>query len=430
MTSKQISGIAFAFGVVAACSQAQPPQPSQPGPLAQARALALQRPASGLAADGYVLEQQRKLDQLPKKHDLWILLGQAWIRMARETADPGYYLNADACADVALALEPGSSLANDLHAIVLMNGHRFSEAKQLAEKMLSQNKDDLLALGTLSDAELELGHIEASEAAAQHMLDVKPSLPSYSRASYLRWLLGDVEGAKSAIKSAFNAGRDQRDHEPASWALVQAATYFWQAGDYQGADAGMDLALQYFPGFAAALVGKGRVLLSLDRAKDAIPYLEKALAAAPQPTTAWLLGDARAATGDQKGAEEAYLAVEQLGRQTDRRTLALFYAVQDKNLEEAEKLIDEERKTRGDIYTEDAWAFVLYRRGRFAEARTAIDHALRLGTQDAQLLFHGGAIHLAAGDTPGGRKLLEEALRLSPKFDLSGSAEAAKLLRR
>ena len=48
--------------------------------------------------------------KLPKV-DAWVVLGQAWVRKARETADPVYYLNADACATEALKLDPDSEQA-------------------------------------------------------------------------------------------------------------------------------------------------------------------------------------------------------------------------------------------------------------------------------------------------------------------------------
>jgi tetratricopeptide (TPR) repeat protein len=400
------------------------PGPATVGdPVARARALALQAPAGGDPADALILDQERKLEHLPKKHDLWILLGQAWVRKARESADPGFYLNADACAEIALDLVPDSALAKNLRALVLLNGHRFKEARALAQEMLTKNPDDLMALGSLSDASLELGDHEGAVAAVDHMLEIKPSLPSFSRASYLRWLEGDREGAMDAIRLAFDAGRGQPDKEPAAWALVQAAMYFWHHGDYAGADAGFDLALGYYPGFAPALVGKGRVQLSLGHPERAVKSLEAAFRAAPTAQTAWLLGNARERSGDKKGAEQAWVEVERIGRSTDKHTLALFLATKNKKLDLALELAEQERSARGDVYTLDTYAFVLYRLGRLEGARAAIDRAARLGTEDAQILFHQGTIHLASGDA-NGKELIKKALALNPGFDSENDARA------
>ena len=59
--------------------------------------------------------------------------GCAW-RASRRI--PGYYLNADACADLALRAAPGDPAALDLRAMVLLNQHRFDEARALSERIV------------------------------------------------------------------------------------------------------------------------------------------------------------------------------------------------------------------------------------------------------------------------------------------------------
>jgi tetratricopeptide (TPR) repeat protein len=259
------------------------------------------------------------------------------------------------------------------------------------------------------------------------MMDLKPNLPSFSRASYIRWLRGDIEGAKTAIRKAID-GRDPNEPEPGAWAIVQAAMIFWHLGDYGGADAGFDKALQLFSDYPPALAGKGRVALAKGDAARAVELLASSYQKSPLVETAWLLADAKEAAGDAKGAEEARAKVVKTGRQTDPRTLAQFYATKGIEAAEALRLAEEELKVRGDIYTQDALAWALYRAGKFKEAREASDKAIALGTKDARLLYHAGAIRIALGDTAAGEKLVGEALKLSPKFDVTGSVEAEKLL--
>jgi tetratricopeptide (TPR) repeat protein len=359
--------------------------------------------------------------------DPWILLGQAWVQKARTSADAGFYLHADACAKVALRMAPSSRGAHNLRALVLMNAHRFREARDLAIQMLARDGDDAMALGTLSDALLELGDIEGSEAALGRMLDGAPSLPSYARASYLKWLRGDRLGATEAIGLAIDAGQGQRDREPTAWVVTEAALIFWHAGDYARAASGFDMALAHMPGYAPALVGKARALLSEGNGADAAVLLDEAWRRSPVVETGWLLGDARAAVGDVAGAERAWSAAIDEGRRTDRRTLALLLATRQRDLPEALRAIEEERLERGDIYTEDAYAWVLHRLDRDDEARMHSDRAMRLGTKDARLLFHAGAIRAALGDR-GGHALVAEALALNPAFDRAGAEEARALL--
>jgi tetratricopeptide (TPR) repeat protein len=364
----------------------------------------------------------------PRKIDTWVSLGRAWVTKARETSDPGYFLNADACAEIALDLSPGDKRALDLRGMVLLNDHKFGDARDLARSMLDADHDNHLAWGTLSDALLELGDLEQADEAAQRMMDLKPSLPSYARVSYFQWLAGNTPSAVESIRLAIDAGRDPKHPEPQAWALVQAAMLFWQKGDYDGADAGFARALEILSDYPPALVGRGRVAMARDDAKLAARLYESAYLKTPLTETAWLLGEARALSGDQQGAEEAYAWAETEGQRADRRTLSLMYSARSIRAVDALRLAETERRTRGDIYTEDALAWALYRNGRFAEAKPIIEHARRYGTRDARLMFHQGAIEVAAGNAREGKKLLRQALQQNPKFDVNGSREANKLL--
>ena len=170
--------------------------------------------------------------------------------------------------------------------------------------------------------------------------------------------------------------------------------------------------------------------LSPSSSRSAVAFFERAFAQNPLAETAWLLGDARERRGDPDGAQRAYADAEREGRRSDRRTLALMFATQNRNVDEAVTLAQRERSVRADIYTDDALAFALYRAGRVVEAKTAIERARRLGTPDARLLFHEGLIRSGLGETRAAKRLLERALNLNAHFDERGAREAAVLLGR
>lgn len=392
------------------------------------RLLALAAPGGKTPVDQQLEQLQEAVRRSPEKVELWLALGQQWILKARGTGDPGYYLNAGACAELALQLAPDQRLALSLKGMVLLNGHRFTEARTFAEAALKQDPDDVLALGVLSDANLELGHFQAAAETAQRMVDLKPNLPSYGRAAHLRWLQGDAVAAKQFYRSAIDAGANSRDAEPLAWIIVQTALLFWHEGDMEGADAGFDTALKRLEGYPPALVGKARVALARGEAARAVELLERALAESPLAETAWLLGDAREAAGDRPGAQAAQADAIRLGRQGDHLTLALFLATKSRDTEEALRLAQAEHEARPNTQVEDAYAWALYRAGRLAEARAASDRALALGTKEPRLLFHAGAIRLAQGETAEGQALLKQALALNPAFDATSAAEARKLL--
>jgi tetratricopeptide (TPR) repeat protein len=389
--------------------------------------LALEPVDGHAAVDLEITRLERIARSAPRKLEPWLRLGQAWIRKARETSDPGFYLNADACVDRALEIDPSDAPAKNLRGLVLLNGHRFAEARDLAQSILDKDGDDPVARGTSSDALLELGEVEAARAAIQKMVSTKPNLPSYSRLSYLMWLHGDVRNAIETMRLAIDAGGSARDTEPLAWVLVQAALFFWHQGDYEGADAGFEQALQVVKDYAPALVGRGRCAMAKGTPDRAAAFFERAFARSPLTETAWLLSDARAAMNDRAGAEEALRSAEKEGR-ADPRTLSLMYSVKRRNLARALELAEAESKKRADIYTLDVLAWASFRSGKLLEATSAIERARRLGTKDARLMYHQGAIYIASGRAREGEKLVSDALALNPAFDPTESKEALALI--
>jgi tetratricopeptide (TPR) repeat protein len=403
---------------------------SRPAPERRSRALALMKLGGAAPVDKIIAAEQEKLARSPDRVDEWIALGQAWVRKARESADPVYYVNADACAEEGLLLVPEHRKALELRGLVLLNDHKFGQARDLARALLAREPADPLALGMLSDSALELGMYDEAEQAAQRMMDLKPNLASYSRASHLLWLRNDIKKARESVRLAMDSGRDPSDPEPLAWVVIQAAMLFWHEGDYAGAGAGLDQAERLFPNYPPTLVARGQVALGLGDAPRAVALLEQAWHLSPTVRTAWLLGDARRARGDEAGAKEAYDLVERNGRTLDPRTLALFWAVKDREHDAALALAESERTARDDIYSEDVVAWALYRAGRTPEARAASEKATRLGTPDARLIYHAGAIRIAAGDVAAGAAQVQRALKLNPRFDATESVEAAALLER
>jgi tetratricopeptide (TPR) repeat protein len=419
---------------VAFWSSRQPPQlerreqaaqpaaePSGPGalclaalPVSSAHALRLERARAAARAR-------------PERAEVWIDLGRAWLRQAQSSGDAGYALNAQACADVALQLAPEHPTALALLAGVKLDAHEFARARELAEAALARDAEDAEALGTLSDAALELGDVAAATQAAQRLMDLDPGLPAYARASYLRWLYGQEGAAIELARHAIDAAGDPNEREARAWMLVQAAQLFWHRADVEGAELGYRMALGVQPSHSPALLGLGRAAASRGDWRAAADAFRRALDARPGVEAAALLGDALERMGDVAGAAQSYVRAEQLGR-SDPRSLSYFYSVRGRQPQLALALARRERETRGDIYTEDALAWALYRNGEFADAALHSQRALGLGTRDAQLLYHRGAIQLALGERTAGRALIERALQQNPHFDPTGAAEARRLL--
>jgi regulator of sirC expression with transglutaminase-like and TPR domain len=76
----------------------------------------------------------------------------------------------------------------------------------------------------------------------------------------------------------------------------------------------------------------------------------------------------------------------------------------------------------------DALAWALHVAGRDAEALPYADQALKLGTRNAGLLYHRGAIRAALGDKAGAAADLSAALAQNPHFSVLHAPRAQRLL--
>jgi tetratricopeptide (TPR) repeat protein len=135
------------------------------------------------------------------------------------------------------------------------------------------------------------------------------------------------------------------------------------------------------------------------------------------------LGDVLTVTGRRQEAKRQYDLVEFIGnlskinKEIYNRQLALFYADHvERKRSDALKMTIEELKFRKDIYGYDAYAWCLYKNGRYTEAVESMQKALRMKTPDSMLYFHAGMIYSSLNRNVECRKYLQKALQLNPYF--------------
>ncbi len=365
------------------------------------------------------LETHQKKAQTAKVERAQALVeaGKSWVAHARDASDPGAYMHADACAQLALDIDPRHGGAKTLRLLVMLNDHRFEEAKTLAETIVKERPEDHSAWGSLSDALLELGDIAGATEAAQKMVDLKPNLPSYARASYLAWLQNDPIAAKIYIQQAHGAGRGQALREPQAWVLTEAAQLFWHEGDLKGAEAGFDLALKRQPGYPDALAGKGRIALARNDLATAIPLLEESFARKEAVKTAWWLTKAYAQAGDKQRAAQTDALIRKMGRSQDPQTLGMYLATTSRDAADltlAVSLLKIEFEARQGPYTRTAYAFALAKAGKAQEAQEVIDPVVAMKTPDAELLARLAIIRAANNQAKESKALEARARALNP----------------
>lgn len=390
-----------------------------------------ENPAPVSAADAEVDAAQKIVEKMPGSPLGYNRLAVAYIRRARQTGDFSLNTNAQTAIDQALEIEPQNAEAQKLKASLLITFHRFDEALKLGKQLQSAHPEDAFVYGILSDANVELGNYKEALDATQKMVDLKPNTPAYARVAHLRSLIGDSEGAIEMFKLAARSA-DPLDKEAQSWCVVQVGDELWKYGKYSEAEKVYDEALQNFPNYNLAIAGKGKARAAQGDFENAIKLLTDANNRVPNVETAILLGDIYTKQGEAEKAKQQYDLVEvierKIGVNNDQKRLALLWADQNIRLDEALTIVRREHEMRKDIFTADALAWVLYRKGEFEQAKKASDEAMRLKTNDARIIYHAGMIEKALGNKKAAAKLLQTALKLNPVFDLLQAENAKKSL--
>ncbi|MSS73883.1 MAG: tetratricopeptide repeat protein [Candidatus Latescibacteria bacterium] len=364
----------------------------------------------------------------------WAQTGQAFLQKARETGDPTYYTRAEAVFKKALGLDPRNVEAMGGMGSLSLSRHQFREALAWGEQARAIHPSNATLYGIVGDACVELGDYPKAVETLQKMVDLRPGLSAYSRISYLRELMGDPEGAILAMQMAVDAGGPNAENT--AWCVAQLGNLYWGRGDLRLAEAQYQRALVRAPDYAPALAGLARVRAAQGDFAGAAALYEQAFAAMPEHAFVEALGDVYRALGRpgeasrKYGEARALLRTEEANGADVDLEMALLEADHDMDLKDALARARREMTRRpSNIHAADALAWALYKAGDFGEALPVIRQALRLGTEDAHILFHAGMIAYRAGEREEGRAHLERALAINPHFSIRYADEAASVLR-
>ncbi len=374
---------------------------------------------------------QEHLAQRPDDPAAYRDLGLAYLQRARETADPGYYSRAEGSLEKALGLDSQDPETLVGLGTLALARHRFQEALGWGEKARALAPRRAAVYGVVADALVELGRYEEGFDAVRQMVNLRPDLTSYSRVSYARELQGDLPGAIEAMRHAASAGAAAG--EQGSWTRVQLGNLLLQTGAIAEAEREYRWALAADPSNMLALAGLGRTRLTAGDYPSAIPFYEQAVERLPQPELVLTLGELYEATGRSEEAATQFRTARALqtliaanGGNVDLE-LAIFEAERG-DPARAVELARGEVGRRGSIHAYDALAWSLYHAGDYPAAREAAQQALRLGTNDALMLFHAGMIDWRLGETESARAKLAQALAQNPGFSARHVPEARRLL--
>ncbi len=343
-------------------------------------------------------DMEERLAAQPKDHAAGVLLADALLRQARVTGDGRLSGRAASVLTSVLKNAPGHYDALRLLSATHLSQHRFRDALEVARRARNLRPNDAWNHGVIGDALVELGEYDEAFESFDKMMSLRPSAAAYARVAYARELQGNLQGALQAMELAREA-TTAHDPEAQAWYSAQVGELYLRMGKLEEADREYRRAAFVFPDHPFAMIGQGKVASARGQRQEALALYLEQLKRTPTLELAGRIGDIYAHDGHSVEAERYYQLGEDLagpGIAQTEANLALFLAERNRKLSEAVKVAESVAATRHDIFTEDALAWAYFKTGRFDEALSASERALRTGTRDERILAHAAEIRRSA----------------------------------
>ena len=349
-------------------------------------------------------------------------LARLSLQRARQTGDHADLVRAEEAARRSVQLRGDRNGAGfAILASSLMGQHRFGEALGVAERLVALDGGSTAGRAMLGEIQLELGRYDEAARTfgtlAMHRFDPVVA-PRYARWEELR---GRPESARQLLRKARDAVRKLHGTpaEQLAWFQLRLGDLALRHGRFDEAGAELKAGLAAAPEDYQLLGAMARLELARERPGAAAAYGERAVARVLDPMTLGVLYDAHVASGDSASAEQYGKAMElavlaQPGSM--HRAWGMFLLDHGRAADTVLARAQAEILSRQDIYGWDLLAWALHHAGRDAEARQAMTRALALGTRDAGLHGHAGAISLALGDSAAAGRHFGEARAINPRW--------------
>src|ERR1700678_627071 len=132
----------------------------------------------------------------PKKVQAYNELAIAYLRRARETADPQFLKDADDTLAEGLKLDSTDFQLQKTQVALMLGQHQFAHALERAKALNHQVPDDVMIYGYLAEANIGLGNYPEAVTNAQWMMNMRPrNPPALMVGETLRTVYGDAHGA-------------------------------------------------------------------------------------------------------------------------------------------------------------------------------------------------------------------------------------------
>ena len=383
---------------------------------------------------------QNKIEANPADIKSKIALANNFILESRATGNYAYYdIAAMKLANDVLEMDSNNFEALTLKSLIYLSQHHFADGLATAEKAKNRAPHNAFVYGVLVDGNVEMGNYDSAVLCAQQMMDIRPDLRSYARASYLREINGDYPGAIEAMKLAIEAGAP--GDEATEWSRIQLGHLYENTGDLKSAEMNYQIALNERPGYMHAYAGMARLAMAAKDYNKAIGFYKQASNDAIEGAFKEELATVYFLSGQKEKANEltgllidelnknaqAANTDESIGHYADKELAYAYLSVNkyDKALEHA--LLEYNRRPKN-IEVNETVAWVNYKKGDVSKALPFIAEALKTNSKNPTLLCRAGLIYLKAGDKEKAKKLLEDGTQNNPNINEILKAEVANAM--
>jgi len=382
-----------------------------------------------------IQRSQERLRRVPGDWHTWAALGMSYLEHARITADPTYYPKAEEAVRRSLAVKPdGNTQALVAQGALANARHDFAAARGYAQAAIKTNNFHADAYAVLADAETQLGHSAAATAAVQRLLDLRPGLSAYARASYDLEQRGLTDQASDLMRRALDAAVD---HHDIAFCRNQLGDLALNGGDLAAANAEYSAGLAAEPSSVVLQRGRARVAAMSGRTEEALSVYASLTRRAPTPSHLIEYADLLRSVGREadamtqlKLAAAAHKLFTGNGGIDGLTGAALAEATGQPAMALREARAEWSRRKHADVTDTLAWA--LHLSNRDADALAYARRANATGTRSAVYAYHLGMIELALGDRAAARDHLTTALQINPHFsplDAPAARQALATLR-
>jgi tetratricopeptide (TPR) repeat protein len=364
---------------------------------------------------------QKRIQGEPKPWQAYNDVAFALCRWGRDNTDVTLYDQAGTALQRSFQLSPGNYDAKGLQVTVLLGKHEFVQALELAGELNRGNPDDIGGWGLLVDANVALGNYSEAERDAQWILDLRPgSSLGFEKAAGLRELFGDFEGAIEFFDEARRRASPS-DADQQAWLLTQNARLQLASGNPKAAGELLAQALKLFPDSQRALAVLAQMRMADGNYGEAASLLEKRYRNVKSLANLYEWAEALEKSGQKEQALTVFTDFEAKARAemtkpyNANRELIFFYTDHKSNPAEALTIATRETAIRHDSATLDAYAWALYRNGKYSEAKTQMDRALAVGVRNPVYFNHAAQIATKVNDLAAAKRFEKEVTALNGK---------------